>query len=55
MREVIRCASTLPPDAIVGGSMELPAGFYLNSALAFLHIHDDAAVEQSGVRRTRPL
>jgi hypothetical protein len=45
MREVIRCASTLPPDATVGGPGELPAGFYLNPARAFLHIYRDPAVE----------
>jgi hypothetical protein len=50
MREVIRCASTLPPDA-VGGPDELPAGFYLNSARAFLLIHDHVAFEESGVRQ----
>lgn len=55
MREVIRCASTLPPDAVVGGSHDLPAGFYLNSARAFLLIHDDLAFEESGVRQRRPL
>jgi len=55
MREVVRCASTLPPEVIVGGPEELPAGFYLNSARAFLLIHDDLAVEESGVRRRQPL
>lgn len=50
MREVMRCASTFPPDAIVGGSVDLPAGFYVNSARAYLLIHDDLAVEESGVR-----
>jgi len=55
MREVIRCASTLPPDAIVGGPLELQAGFYLNSARAFLHIHDDLAIEESGIRQRQPL
>ena len=45
MREVIRRASTLPPDATVSGPGELPAGFYLNSALAFLHIYRDLSVE----------
>jgi hypothetical protein len=53
MREVIRFASTLPPDAIVGGPESLPAGFYLNSARAFLLIHD-IAFEESGVRQRRP-
>ena len=38
MRELVWRASTLPPDA-VGESVELPAGFYLNSALAFLNVH----------------
>jgi hypothetical protein len=39
LREVLRRASTLPPDAIVEGSVALPAGFYFNSAIAFLQIH----------------
>jgi hypothetical protein len=39
MRELRKRASSLPPDAVVEGSEELPAGFYLNSAEAFLHIH----------------
>lgn len=39
MLEVLRHASTLPPDAIVEGPEELPAGFYLNAAEAFLRIH----------------
>jgi hypothetical protein len=45
MREVVRRASTLPPDAVVGGPEALPAGFYLNSARAFLLIHCPLAVE----------
>ena len=39
MREVLRHASSLPPDAIVEGPQALPAGFHLNAAEAFLHIH----------------
>ncbi|HEX6764825.1 MAG TPA: hypothetical protein VF103_05090 [Polyangiaceae bacterium] len=39
MREVLKRASSLPPEAVIDGVDELPAGFYLNSALAFLHIH----------------
>ena len=39
MREVLKRASSLPPEAVIDGSDHLPVGFYLNSALAFLNIH----------------
>ena len=45
MREVVRRASSLPPEAVVDGSDELPASFYLNSALAFLNIHCYSVIE----------
>ena len=45
MLEVHRHASSLPPDAIVEGPEELPVGFYLNAAEAFLHIHCHALIE----------
>lgn len=45
MWEVVQRASTLPPDAVVEGSDELPASFYLNSARAFLNIHHYCVIE----------
>jgi hypothetical protein len=51
MREVLERASSLPPDAVVEGSEELPAGFYFNSAQAFLHIHCYSVIEYTNVPR----
>ena len=45
MREVLERTSSLPPDAVVEGSEELPAGFYFNSAQAFLTIHCYSVIE----------